>query len=270
MPPPQDPDFPVSELLYHSPDSKGWCTPRCGGLWRCGGGGLWRGRAGGGPFILLTCVFPPFSGLALATHTLKRAPQHSTQHSAPPLPAWLCRFSQYPQELTLRLEGAARLAQVQLLSHEFKIAAKVELLVGTFEGGLAAVSVGAGPGGAAAAAAVDPAKASWRRLGFLSFDSNERSSFTARELKSVALSGTPAHLLRLVFHRCHANAANLYSQVGARQQWQRQHWGRGCIVGSWVLLFRLVGAAPTSTCACRHPPGSPLTLVYRSAWWLST
>ncbi|KAL4423299.1 hypothetical protein ABPG77_004568, partial [Micractinium sp. CCAP 211/92] len=98
----EDPDFPASELLVHSHDSKGWCTPR---------------------------------------------------------------FSQYPQDLTLRLEAPARLAQIQLLSHEFKIAAK--------------------------------------------------SSYSARELKSVALSGTPAHLLRLVFHRCHANAANIYGQARA-------------------------------------------------------
>jgi hypothetical protein len=154
----------------------------------------------------LTRVLSAVLGLVLALAHILKVP-HTT--SAPPAR----RFSQYPQELTLRLEGAARLAQVQLLSHEYKIAAKVELLVGTFEGGLAAVAAGAGPRGAAAAA-VDPAKASWRRLGFLSFDSNERSSFTARELKSVALSGTPAHLLRLVFHRCHANAANIHSQVG--------------------------------------------------------
>ena len=34
----QDADFPASELLLHSPDSKGWCTPRCGGC----RGGRWR------------------------------------------------------------------------------------------------------------------------------------------------------------------------------------------------------------------------------------
>ena len=44
--PPQDPDFPATELLYHSPDSKGWCTPRSVGRWRRRrrrtGGGRWR------------------------------------------------------------------------------------------------------------------------------------------------------------------------------------------------------------------------------------
>ena len=133
----------------------------------------------------------------------------------------------------------------------------MELLVGTFEGGLAAVAAGAGPRGAAAAA-VDPAKASWRRLGFLSFDSNERSSFTARELKSVALNGTPAHLLRLVFHRCHANAANNHSQVGVPGGSGSGGSTGGARVhsASWVLPVRLVGAARV---AMNHmgcsPPG---------------
>lgn len=126
-----------------------------------------------------------------------------------------CRFSQYPQDLTLRLEAPARLAQIQLLSHEFKIAAKVELLVGIFDsaGGAGLAAGMAATGAPLPPAAADPAKASWRRLGFLSFDANDKSSYSARELKSVALNGTPAHLLRLVFHRCHANAANIYGQA---------------------------------------------------------
>lgn len=119
------------------------------------------------------------------------------------------RFTQYPQELTLRLDAPARLHQVQLLSHEFKVAARVELLVGTFEGQGHAQQLGPAP------AAADPAKAAWRRLGFLTFDPNERSGFTARELKSVALAGVPANLVRLVFHKCHQNEANVYGQVGA-------------------------------------------------------
>jgi centrosomal protein CEP104 len=51
-----------------------------------------------------------------------------------------------------------------------------------------------------------------KRLGYLSFDSNEKSAFKARELKSVHVS-TAAHLLRLVFHKCHINKLNIYNQV---------------------------------------------------------
>lgn len=234
----QDPEFPASELLQHSADSKGWCSPRCGG-----GGGARL------PFLphhpAFACLYP--------------APLASNQH---------CRFSQYPQELTLALEAPARLHTLQLLSHEFKIAARVELLVD---------EAGAGPLGADAGK--PPA---WRRLGFLNFDSNERSQFTARELKSVSLSGTTARFVRLLFHKCHANAANLYSQVRA-----------GCTAGalhavpcgsSWVLqdadAFPLAGSAaahalrvvPTCDAPVLMPAGptAPATCALcRSAWWPS-
>ncbi len=175
----------------------------------------------------------------------------------------LCRFSQYPQDLTLRLEAPARLAQIQLLSHEFKIAAKVELLVGAFDSaGAAATAAGmAVTGTPPPPAAADPAKASWRRLGFLSFDANDKSSYSARELKSVALSGTAAHLLRLVFHRCHANAANIYGQA------------RGSMLPeSWVALQMQPehGGARKRWCTWTFLPHSlALCLLWpcRSAWW---
>jgi len=61
-----------------------------------------------------------------------------------------------------------------------------------------------GPGGA---------PAQMKRLGYLSFASNEGSDFKARELKSVHVA-TPAQLLRLVFHKCHINKLNIYNQVG--------------------------------------------------------
>lgn len=131
----------------------------------------------------------------------------------------LCRrFSVYPQVLTLRLEGPARLAQIQLLSHESKIAEKVELQVGIF-----ASANGGGTGGLATLAPAptnaDPDKATWRKLGHLNFDSNEQSNFTARELKSVAMPpNTVAHLVRLVFHGCHPNATNMYGQVRSSQR----------------------------------------------------
>jgi hypothetical protein len=51
-----------------------------------------------------------------------------------------------------------------------------------------------------------------RRLGYLSFDSNERSNHQARELKSVHVS-VEAQLVRLLIHRCHVNKLNIYNQV---------------------------------------------------------
>eukprot|EP00195_Chlamydomonas_chlamydogama_P012277 CAMPEP_0202901254 /NCGR_PEP_ID=MMETSP1392-20130828/14151_1 /ASSEMBLY_ACC=CAM_ASM_000868 /TAXON_ID=225041 /ORGANISM="Chlamydomonas chlamydogama, Strain SAG 11-48b" /LENGTH=824 /DNA_ID=CAMNT_0049587793 /DNA_START=202 /DNA_END=2677 /DNA_ORIENTATION=+ len=124
--------FPVRELLYHSPQTRGWQTPR---------------------------------------------------------------FCTYPQELVLRLEFPSKVQQIQILSHEYKIASKVEVFVAT-----------PNPG-------EDANKAAFKRLGYLSFDSNERSNHQARELKSVHVN-VPAVLIRLVIHRCHVNKLNIYNQVG--------------------------------------------------------
>lgn len=53
----------------------------------------------------------------------------------------------------------------------------------------------------------------FKRLGYLTLDSNERSSFRARELKSVYVDAE-ASFVRLVVHKPHTNQHNLYSQVG--------------------------------------------------------
>ena len=58
----------------------------------------------------------------------------------------------------------------------------------------------------------DPEQCIMKRLGYLSFDNNERSGHQARELKSVHVS-TPAFLLKLVVQRCHTNRLNIYNQV---------------------------------------------------------
>ncbi|KAK9901713.1 hypothetical protein WJX75_009833 [Coccomyxa subellipsoidea] len=102
------------------------------------------------------------------------------------------RFCKWPQQVTLQLEGLAKVHQIQILSHEFKIASKVELHIGT-------------PGGGEAV--------SWKRLGSFSFDCNERSKLQARELKSVTVS-VQALFVRIVLARCHSNAQNVYGQAG--------------------------------------------------------
>ncbi|MEW5298759.1 MAG: hypothetical protein WDW36_001843 [Sanguina aurantia] len=129
----EDSDYPVRELLFHSPQTRGWHSPR---------------------------------------------------------------FCKYPQEILLRLEQPSKIQQIQILSHEYKIATKVEVFVG-----------GPNPG------EPDPSQAALKRLGYLSFDSNERSSHQARELKSVHVN-VPAYYVRLTIHRCHVNKLNIYNQVG--------------------------------------------------------
>ena len=94
----EDADFPAKELNVHSPQTKGWQSPRL-------------------------CEFPCEIGLAF-------------------------------------LDGDASISLVQLLSHQHKIATRVELFTGT---------------------GADYMSAHFTRLGYLSLDSN----FKGRELKSV-------------------------------------------------------------------------------------
>lgn len=91
-------------------------------------------------------------------------------------------------------------------------------------------SAAGGPDAAAAAGTGGGANA-MRRLGYLSFDSNERSNHQARELKSVHVT-VEAELVRLVIHRCHVNKLNIYNQV--RDMWPIRpaacccRWGSKC------------------------------------------
>mmetsp|Transcript_60389 Transcript_60389/g.141161 ORF Transcript_60389/g.141161 Transcript_60389/m.141161 type:complete len:875 (+) Transcript_60389:78-2702(+) len=130
----EEPEFPVSELLSHSQQTKGWQT---------------------------------------------------------------ARFCEFPQEVCLQFDGAVQLRQVQFLSHQSKIATKIELFTGMPP-----------PSGAGSLEAVQ-----FKRLGYLSLDSNERSQFQARELKSVYVD-VVAQFLRILFHKCHANRYNALNQVG--------------------------------------------------------
>ena len=58
----------------------------------------------------------------------------------------------------------------------------------------------------------EASQATWRKLGSMTFDSNERSSFKARELKGVHVEAG-AQLLRVVLHKPHANRMNMHDQV---------------------------------------------------------
>lgn len=102
------------------------------------------------------------------------------------------RFCEYPQELGLELTQPGRLTQVQLLSHQCKIATKIELYVGD---------------------GVSYTDAKWRRLGYLSLDDNSRSDYQARELKSVYIDAAGS-FLKLLVHKCYMNKHNIFNQVG--------------------------------------------------------
>lgn len=99
--------------------------------------------------------------------------------------------SGFPQEIQLQFDSRVHLAQLQLLSHEFKIATRVELYIWD----------------------PDTATQQWQRLGHFSLNHNQASDHKARELKSVQLSGGCTRMmLRLL--DCHRNNLNRNNQVG--------------------------------------------------------
>lgn len=124
-------------------------------------------------------------------------PARELHFHTPQTRGWQCaRFSKFPQELILRLDHPARIHQIQLLSHEYKIATKIELYTGLLPPGETSMD-----------------RAIMRRLGHLSFDPNTASGHQARELKSVHVN-VDAAILRVVVHKCHVNKLNIYNQVG--------------------------------------------------------
>lgn len=104
------------------------------------------------------------------------------------------RFPSYPQELGFELlDGEVHISQLQVLSHQSKISSKVELYIG--HGGSSYRS------------------ATFTRLGYLSLDNNERSSYQARELKTVFIDHSGSYI-KLVINENHINKQNIYNQVG--------------------------------------------------------
>ena len=70
------------------------------------------------------------------------------------------KMCDYPQEIVVQFDGLVKLSALQILSNESRIAQKIELYVGTCDNALEAPAL---------------QNASFRRLGYLSLDSNERS-----------------------------------------------------------------------------------------------
>eukprot|EP00929_Paragymnodinium_shiwhaense_P035233 TRINITY_DN19049_c0_g2_i2.p1 TRINITY_DN19049_c0_g2~~TRINITY_DN19049_c0_g2_i2.p1 ORF type:complete len:1031 (+),score=209.74 TRINITY_DN19049_c0_g2_i2:87-3095(+) len=131
-------------------------------------------------------------------------PDHLVQEllsTAPQSGGWQTKqFCEYPQEIGLQFEGLVHLRQVQFLSHQSKIATKIELFT-------------AQPPRDASGGVPPYGSIQFKRLGYLSLDSNERSQYQARELKSVYVD-IPCQFLRILFHKCHVNRLNAANQVG--------------------------------------------------------
>ncbi len=107
------------------------------------------------------------------------------------------RLDPFPQVLVLDFGRDVDIKKLQILSHHSKIASSVDLYIGRVPAGtLASVQ-----------------QAEMSRLGYLTLDNNERTTFTARELKSVYVSATGRYL-KMVIQGCHPNSINTFNQVG--------------------------------------------------------
>ncbi|XP_026189036.1 centrosomal protein of 104 kDa [Mastacembelus armatus] len=116
---------------------------------------------------------------------------------APTVHGWRSsRLCTYPQHITIQLVERSRVRKLQLLAHQYLIPTKVEFHIGDT---LPETSSPGFPG-------------QLRRLGYVSLSDNEKTSFKARELKSVHVDATGTYL-RVTFHRNHVNRYNHYNQV---------------------------------------------------------
>ncbi|KAK2557626.1 Centrosomal protein of 104 kDa [Acropora cervicornis] len=106
------------------------------------------------------------------------------------------RFCLYPQELVLLLREPTRVRKLQILSHQFLIPSKVEVLISR-----------APPGQTPSLS-----NSQFKRLGYVALSSNESTDFKARELKSIHLD-FEGNFIKLVLHKNHVNKYNIYNQA---------------------------------------------------------
>ncbi|EGZ30031.1 hypothetical protein PHYSODRAFT_323484 [Phytophthora sojae] len=113
------------------------------------------------------------------------------------------KFCEFPQELVFRVNHGlpTRIEQVNLLSHPFKVATRVEICTSS-----------------ASSDGIHDGKTGMRfeRLGFVCVLSNDSTDVAACELQEVQLPRPCPKIthLRLVLHSCHQTRSNLFSQVG--------------------------------------------------------
>jgi centrosomal protein CEP104 len=112
---------------------------------------------------------------------------------------WQCkRFGVFPQEVILGFPQMSHISSMQLLSHQSKISTKVDILVAK---------------GPSSTWGGDVGSLVFKKIGYFMLSNNESSNFQSRELKTVYIDSNAA-FLKLVLHKPHMNAVNLFNQVG--------------------------------------------------------
>lgn len=122
----------------------------------------------------------------------------------------------YPQQLILKLSSneQVELSKIQFLSHQSKIASKVEIVVADdLDENNFPFSSSSSNAEQQRSITFDQCR-SIRRLGYVSLNSNEQSQYQARELKSINISSQRALFVKFILHDCWKNELNPYNQVG--------------------------------------------------------
>jgi len=122
------------------------------------------------------------------------------EHHGPQTRGWQSkRLSPFPQRLVLDFGEEVEVGKLQILAHQHKIPATIDLY--------ADATLVDAPVETALAAA------NFQRLGYISLNSNEETRFQARELKTVYLQ-TRLRFLQLVIPGVHNNSLNVFKQAG--------------------------------------------------------
>lgn len=141
------------------------------------------------------------------------------------------RFCLYPIELVIQFSKKIRLKKVQILSHQFLIATKIEFFIGdlpekpmVLKDSPKGSNEAGGGGGDEDNDNLDSMinhdhddsnyqRAKYTRLGYVELASNERTDFKARELKSVHVDAEGS-FMKLVLHKNFVNKLNSFNQIG--------------------------------------------------------
>lgn len=116
----------------------------------------------------------------------------------------------YPQHLVIRLAGNScslvELEQIKILVDEECIPTKVEVFVGRLSENNSCHT--------AHDQIVFADLSDVQRLGYILFDSNKKSNYQGRELRTVSVGGIKASFLKLNFYGCFEKKLNEFNQIG--------------------------------------------------------
>ncbi|RNF10467.1 hypothetical protein TraAM80_01513 [Trypanosoma rangeli] len=163
------------------------------------------------------------------------------------------RNAKMPQTIVLRFPGNVELTQLGILSHECKIASKVELRLFALNG---------------KQMEMDPPSfraVHFTKLGVVDFNSNEHSDYRSKERKTIHMQAV-AYFVKLLFNIPHHNAHNVFNQVGVYSidcngrilTRVRRHSDKALVLGSYSNRVNGGELAPPSRGATLDSPrGSP-------------